>query len=182
MRPRFGNSPLRDGGRTILLDRDGVLNKRPARGHYVGSWYEFEWLTGAKEALRLLKDAGYRVIVITNQAGVGLGVMTEEALLSLHRQMTVDVAREGGKIDAIYYCPHRREDDCMCRKPKPGMIVQAQHAFRLDLGRTLFVGDDETDAQAADAAGCLSALVSVEKPLLAIVRDLLGNARGADHA
>ena len=179
------NTPRLERSSAILLDRDGVLNKRPARGHYVRSWDKFEWLTGAKESLRLLKDAGYRVILITNQAGVGRGAMTEEALLSLHRQMTVDVARDGGKIDAIYYCPHRGEDDCPCRKPKPGMIFQAQHAFGLDLGRTLFVGDDETDARAALAAGCMSMLVSAERPLLAIVRDLLGNTngptRGANH-
>lgn len=162
----------------ILLDRDGVLNKKPPRGHYVRSWDEFEWRIGAREALRLLKDVGYQVIVITNQAGVALGAMTEDALVSLHRQMTVEATREGGRIDAIYYCPHSRQDDCVCRKPKPGMLFEAQRAFSLDLSQTVFVGDDETDAQAAHAAGCLSARVSVERPLLDVVRDLLGNANG----
>lgn len=178
MKTQSVNTAFLDRRLAILLDRDGVLSKRPPPGHYVRTSEEFEWLTGARESLRLLKDAGYRVIVITNQAGVARGAMTEEALRSLHRQMMMDVTQNGGLIDAIYYCPHRREDDCTCRKPKPGMILQAQQAFGLDLSRTLFVGDEETDALAAHAAGCLSAMVSVEKPLLAIVRDLLGDTDG----
>lgn len=168
----------RDRRPAILLDRDGVLNKKPPQGQYVRSWDEMEWLPGAREALRLLKDADYQVIVITNQAGIALGAMTEEALLSIHRQMTVEAIRDGGRIDAIYYCPHCREDNCACRKPNPGMLLQAQRAFGLDLSRTLFVGDDETDVQAARAAGCLSAQVSLERPLLDVVRDLLGSANG----
>ncbi len=156
----------------IFLDRDGVLNKKPPRGEYVRKWDEFEWLPGVQGALRLLKEANYRVIVVTNQAGVGRGMMTEEDLFSIHRRMTAEVTASGGRIDAIYYCPHHWADNCECRKPRPGMLFEAQHTFNLDLTRTVFVGDDETDAQAADAAGCMSVPVSSQQSLLDIVRRL----------
>jgi D-glycero-D-manno-heptose 1,7-bisphosphate phosphatase len=83
----------------------------------------------------------------------------------------------GGRIDAIYYCPHDWNEGCECRKPKPGMLFQAQRDFNLDLSRILFIGDDERDAQAADAAGCLSALVSDQKPLLNVINEVIANSR-----
>jgi len=161
------------GRPAILLDRDGVLNRKPLRGHYVRSWDEFEWQPGASEALRLLKEAGYRVIVITNQAGVGRGLVKEEDLLSIHRRMAAEATRSGGRIDAVYYCPHHWKDNCECRKPRPGLLFEAQHTFNLDLTRTVFVGDDETDVQAADAAGCIPMVASPQRSLLDIVRQLL---------
>lgn len=161
------------GRPAILLDRDGVLNRKPPRGQYLRSWDEFEWLPGAREALRLLKEANYRIIVVTNQAGVARGIMTEEDLLSIHRRMVAEVTRSGGRIDAVYYCSHHWTDNCECRKPRAGLLFEAQHTFNLDLTRTVFVGDDETDVQAADAAGCVSALVSPQRSLLEIVRRLI---------
>lgn len=156
----------------ILLDRDGVLNKRPPRAHYVRAWDEFEWLPGARDALRLLNGANFHVIVVTNQAGISRGLVTEEAIQRIHRQMVLEAAREGGRIDAVYYCPHQSSDGCECRKPKPGLVFQAQRTFSLELSQTLLVGDDEVDAQAAKAAGCPWALVSPERLLLDIVREL----------
>ncbi len=157
----------------IILDRDGVLNEKPPRANYVRTWAEFKWLPGAQESLRLLKEAGFRVIVVSNQAGIGRGAMSENDLFEIHRHMAGDAEQAGGRIDAIYYCPHNWDDGCECRKPKPGMLFQAQHDFNLDLSRTLFIGDDERDGQAAEAAGCLSELVSGEKTLLKIVGELL---------
>jgi len=157
---------------TIILDRDGVLNQKPARANYVRSWQEFIWVPGAKEALLLLRKAGVRVLVVSNQAGVARGAMTEADLLEIHRNMVREAARFGGSIEAIYYCPHGWDDGCECRKPRPGMLFQAQRDFNLDLSRTLFIGDDERDAQAADAAGCPSLLVSEEKTLLQAVQEL----------
>jgi histidinol-phosphate phosphatase family protein len=156
----------------IILDRDGVLNRKAPRAEYVRRWEEFEWLPGAKEALRLLKEAGYRVVVVSNQAGIARGAMTESDLADIHRQMVREATQAGGRIDAIYYCPHNWEEGCECRKPKPGMLFQAQRDFSLDLSRTPFVGDDERDIQAADAAGCPSALVSEKRTLLDVVREL----------
>jgi len=161
---------------TVILDRDGVLNKKPPRAEYVRTWDEFEWLPGAKDALRLLKEAGYRVIVVSNQAGVARGAMTENALSLIHERMNAEVREAGGQIETIYYCPHDWDEGCECRKPKPGMLFQAQREFNLDLSRTLFIGDDERDGQAADAAGCRSVLVSSDVPLLKAVHKVLQNS------
>ncbi|MCZ6718569.1 MAG: HAD-IIIA family hydrolase [Gammaproteobacteria bacterium] len=161
---------------TVILDRDGVLNKKPERAHYVRSWDEFSWLPGAKDALRLLKEAHYRVIVVSNQAGIGRGAMTEADLSHIHQQMQSEVANYGAHIEAIYYCPHDWGEGCDCRKPKPGMLFQVQRDLSLDLSRTLFIGDDERDAQAADAAGCPSALVSDHLTLLDLTRNLVNGA------
>jgi histidinol-phosphate phosphatase family protein len=158
---------------TIILDRDGVINRKPPRACYVRTWSEFEWLPGAQEALARLKKAGYRVVVISNQAGIARGAMTEADLLEIHRQMVREIVSTGGGVDAIYYCPHNWAEGCECRKPKPGMLFQAQRDFNLDLSRTCFIGDDERDAQAAEAAGCPSILVTEDRPLLALVQSLL---------
>jgi histidinol-phosphate phosphatase family protein len=160
----------------VILDRDGVLNKRPPRAHYVRTWEEFEWLPGAKEALRLFRKANYQVIVVSNQAGIGRGAMTEADVQRIHERMRTEAAQAGGRVDAIYYCPHDWNDGCECRKPKPGLLFQAQKDWSLDLTRTPFIGDDDRDAQAADRAGCPSALVSTEAPLLDVARRLIGNA------
>ncbi|HEX2228039.1 MAG TPA: HAD-IIIA family hydrolase [Candidatus Binatia bacterium] len=151
---------------TVILDRDGVLNRKPPRAQYVRTWDEFQWLPGAKEALRLLKEAGYRVIVVSNQAGVGRGEMTEETLRQIHEKMQAEAVGAGGKIHAVYYCPHDWDEGCDCRKPAPGMLFQAQREFNLDLSGTVFVGDDERDALAAERAGCSFARISTEQPLI----------------
>jgi D-glycero-D-manno-heptose 1,7-bisphosphate phosphatase len=158
---------------TVMLDRDGVLNKKPPKAHYVRTWDEFEWLAGAKEALRLFTAAGYRVVVVSNQAGIARGAMTEAALTHIHERMKAEAAQAGGQIEAVYCCLHDWDEGCECRKPKPGMLFQAQRDFHLDLSRTLFIGDDERDAQAAAAAGCPSVLVTDEMPLLDVARKLV---------
>ncbi len=150
----------------VILDRDGVLNRRPARAEYVRTWEEFSWLPGAKEALALFASAGFRVIVVTNQPGVSRGAMTETALHDIHERMRAEAAAAGGRIDRIYACTHGWDDGCECRKPQPGMLFDAQHELDLDLTRTIFIGDDERDEAAADAAGCPSRLVSLSMSLL----------------
>jgi histidinol-phosphate phosphatase family domain/HAD-superfamily hydrolase, subfamily IIIA len=157
----------------IILDRDGVLNRKPARACYVRSWAEWEWMPGSIESLVALREAGYRVIVVSNQAGINRRAMTEAELHAIHRRMSKEVTVAGGHIDAIYFCPHDWDEGCECRKPKPGMLFQAQRDFSLDLTRTWFVGDDERDAIAADAAGCRSYLVGPHRPLLPFIQDLL---------
>ena len=110
-------------------------------------------------------------------AGVARGAMTEQDLHDIHHRMVREVQQSGGRVDAIYYCPHDWDAGCACRKPKPGMLFQAQHDFNLDLSRTLFIGDDERDAQAADAAGCPSALVSEKQSLAEIVGETITNSK-----
>ena len=160
----FGQKP------TVILDRDGVLNRRPPRAGYVRTWEEFQWLSGAKEALRLLRENGYRVVIVSNQAGIGRGMMTESALAEIHQHMIEEAEQAGGKIESVFYCPHDWSAGCECRKPKAGMLFQAQKKFDLDLTRTLFIGDDERDQQAAEAAGCLFSMVTDKTSLLDIIK------------
>jgi len=154
----------------IILDRDGVLNKKAPKAEYVKSWQEFEWLPGAKEAICLLKKTGYKIIIVTNQAGIARGMMTETDLSDIHTMIKEDLAKDGTVIDALYHCPHGWNDGCDCRKPKPGMLFQAQKDFNLDLTRTYFIGDDIRDKQAGDAAGCETLLISSKESLLQVVK------------
>ncbi|MDH3234155.1 MAG: HAD-IIIA family hydrolase [Alphaproteobacteria bacterium] len=155
----------------IFLDRDGVLNERAPKAEYIRRPAEFRFLPGVLQAMRRLTEAGYRIIVVSNQAGIGRGVMTEEDLAGIHEKMTGEAREAGARIDAIYYCPHDWDAGCDCRKPKPGMLHQAQREWHLDLTRTLFIGDDERDGQTAEAAGCPFELATAERTLLDIVED-----------
>lgn len=158
---------------TVILDRDGVLNRKPPQAQYVRDWSEWEWRPGALEALQLLRQANWRTIIASNQPGIGRGIMSEADLEALHGRMKQEVAAAGGRIDAIYYCPHDWSNGCDCRKPKPGLLYQAQRDFHLDLTRTPFVGDDERDAAAASAADCPFHLVNEARSLLDITRQLI---------
>jgi histidinol-phosphate phosphatase family protein len=162
--------------KNLILDRDGVLNRRPPRAQYVRRWEEFEWLPGALEALRLLKEAGYRVVVVSNQAGIARGAMTEADLTAIHETMTEEAATGGGQIDAIYYCPHDWHARCACRKPSPGMLFQAQHDLNFDLSRTVFVGDDERDREAAERAGSLFAKITPARSLIDWVKNFINES------
>jgi len=161
---------------TVLLDRDGVLNERMPRGEYVRSWAEWTWRPGALDALRLLTDQGFRLIVITNQAGIARKVMSEADLRDIHAHLRSDVAAAGGRIDQIYYCPHGWDEGCECRKPAPGMLYAAQRDFQLDLTRCLYIGDDERDMEAAKAASCPFVYVTSRTSLLDIAKSLLEKA------
>ncbi len=161
---------------TVILDRDGVINKKPPKAHWVRAWNEFEWLPGAKEAIRMLRDAGFRVILVSNQAGVARGAMSEADLNQIHDSMKAELSEIGGHIDAIYFCPHGWDSTCQCRKPRPGMLFQAQRDFHLDLSRTFFIGDDDRDGLTADAAGCPFLQVTENRSLLDCVREVLGNS------
>ena len=166
--------------RAVVLDRDGVLNKKRPRAEYVRTWDEFEWLPGAVEALCLLKRAGYKLILVSNQAGIARGMMSEADLISLHECMQVELSAVGAAVDAIYYCPHGWDEGCTCRKPKPGLLLQAQRDHHLDLTKTFVIGDDERDVEAGVAAGCRTFLVSPEFPLIRCVHEhILSDGRTA---
>jgi histidinol-phosphate phosphatase family protein len=157
----------------VILDRDGVLNAKPPRAEYVTTPAELQWLPGALDALRLFREAGYKVIVVSNQAGIGRNVMTEQDLATVMRRMYDDAEAAGGRIDAFYHCPHDWDEGCRCRKPAPGMLFSAQRDHHLDLTRTTFVGDDDRDGVAALAAGCPFEQVDGSRSLLDITRQLL---------
>lgn len=145
--------------KTVFLDRDGVINKSPADWGYVCNWTEFTFLPNALEAIRNLTESGYRIFIATNQAGVGRGIFTEQQLTDIHHNMLNEVEKVGGHIDKIYYCPHHPEAGCKCRKPKPGMLIQAAREHDIDISKTFFIGDSLKDIQAARNAGALPILV-----------------------
>lgn len=142
---------------TILLDRDGVINRN--RSDYVKCWDEFQFLPGARAAIAQLTRAGYRLFVVTNQACVGKGLMSEAALRDLHRRMAYEIGLAGGRIETVLCCAHRAEDGCACRKPAPGLLLRARDLYGVDLARALFVGDSAGDIRAAAAAGVRAMLV-----------------------
>jgi D-glycero-D-manno-heptose 1,7-bisphosphate phosphatase len=164
---------------TIILDRDGVLNERPPRAEYVRRPEDVNWIPGAPEALAVLARAGYRFVVVSNQAGIARGAMTEADLGRVEARMRDDLGPLGVSIDRFYYCPHGWDEGCECRKPRPGMLFQAQRDFHLDLTKTLFVGDDDRDGEAARAAGCRFAQVGGERSLLDIAHELVPEVTAA---
>ncbi len=160
----------------VFLDRDGVLNEDR---HHVHKVEDFEWLPGAREAVRWLNDSGYLVIVVTNQAGIGRGLYTGREFDHLMDWFAEELAREGAHIDAIYHCPHHPTAGlgeyhvvCECRKPAPGMLVRALREWPIDAGRSIMVGDKHTDLEAAKAAGIRGVLYSGGS-LLDVVREAL---------
>jgi D-glycero-D-manno-heptose 1,7-bisphosphate phosphatase len=163
--------------KAVFIDRDGVLNRRMPRAEYVTSWDKWTWLPGALEGLRLLHEAGYLSLMITNQPGVARGAMTADQLDAIHRRMQAEVKEAGGSIDRIFECRHNWEDGCECRKPKPGMLFAAQRDSHLDLTRMVFFGDDERDGQAARSAGCRWIEVTDERPFVDAVKQFLAEAK-----
>jgi histidinol-phosphate phosphatase family protein len=166
------NESTRDNGNrprpTVFLDRDGVVNRN--RDDYVKSWEEFEFLPRSLEALRILAGRGVRVIVVTNQSAVGRGIISEETLEGIHRRMVAEVEEHGGRIDAVLCCPHAPDDGCQCRKPRPGLLLEAARRFGADPAASCFVGDSLSDLKAAHAAGIPFVMVLSGKGLPATLR------------
>lgn len=142
----------------VFLDRDGVINEN-LDGDYVKSWDEFVFLPGALAAIRRLVDHGTLVIVISNQAGVGKGLMAPDVVEEVHQRMVAESRSETGQIAAVYWCPHTSEDRCDCRKPNPGLLLQAARDWGLDLEQCYLVGDALTDIEAGQSVGCITILV-----------------------
>tara|TARA_A100001037_G_C15154127_1_gene642502 strand:- start:19505 stop:20725 length:1221 start_codon:yes stop_codon:yes gene_type:complete len=158
----------------LLLDRDGVLNKKMPKAKYVTNWNEWEWKEGSLEAFKLLKDFGYKTIIISNQPGISRGFMSEKDLYDIHSNMMKDINRMGGHVEDIYICKCNWDDGCDCRKPKPGMIFEAQYNHDFVLSETYFIGDDERDMEAAKRAGCKGILIKGSDRLDNTVKKLLG--------
>lgn len=154
--------------KAVFLDRDGTLNK------YIGFLRdidEFELLTGVTEAVRKINESGYLAIVVTNQPVIARGEVSYDELHMIHNKMETLLGNEGAYVDAIYYCPHhphkgydgevaKLKIDCECRKPKPGMLMQAAKDYNIDLSKSWMVGDSENDIKAGEAAGCRTELIS----------------------
>jgi D-glycero-D-manno-heptose 1,7-bisphosphate phosphatase len=140
--------------RAAFLDRDGVLNRKPLEGHYVTGWDELHLLPGACEAVCLLNYAGFLVVVASNQRCVAKGLITSAEMDALHARMRLEFEAAGARIDAIYYCPHETQPPCSCRKPQPGMLMDAARTHNIELAESWMIGDSERDVQAGRAAGC----------------------------
>jgi len=141
----------------IFLDRDGVLNEN--RRDHVTSWREFAFLPGVHQALRQLASLGLPIIVVTNQAIVNRGIASRAAVEAIHQRMVAELRDSGGQIDAVRYCPHHQGEQCDCRKPSPGMLLDAAAEFDIDLSHSILVGDAATDVLAGKRAGCQTVLV-----------------------
>jgi len=144
--------------KTIFLDRDGVINKN-LDNDYVKSWAEFEFLANAKRAISRLTQNGYEIIVITNQAGVNKNLVSADMVEEIHCRMIDEISAAGGIIKKIYYCPHRQDENCECRKPKPGMLLQASQDYDIELDKAYLVGDSMRDIEAGASVGCKTILV-----------------------
>jgi D-glycero-D-manno-heptose 1,7-bisphosphate phosphatase len=147
----------------VFLDRDGVLNVRPPEHEYVTSADQFAWLPGAREAVVELKRCGWKVAVVSNQRGVALGLVSPGTLAEIEQVIQQDLAPDAA-IDGFYYCPHDADEGCDCRKPRPGLLVRAAKALRVDPAGSWMIGDEESDVSAGRAAGCSTILLSPAAP------------------
>jgi D-glycero-D-manno-heptose 1,7-bisphosphate phosphatase len=152
-----GNFDWRHSVSTVFIDRDGVINAN--RADYVKSWNEFQFLPGSREAIAKLTRAGHRVVVCTNQACVAKGIISMAMVEYIHNKMIAEIAEMGGVVEKVYYCPHAKEANCDCRKPRPGMLLKARDELRLEMTGAVFIGDSITDIQAGFAAGVHTILV-----------------------
>lgn len=145
----------------IIYDRDGTLNED--RDDYVTSAEEWQPIPGALEAVARLTQAGWHAVVATNQSGLGRGLFDMAALNAMHLKLNQQLALAGGRLDAIFFCPHVPSDECDCRKPLPGLMQQIGERYAIDLKNVPAVGDSLRDMQAAQAAGCEAHLVLTGK-------------------
>jgi D-glycero-D-manno-heptose 1,7-bisphosphate phosphatase len=145
----------------VILDRDGVINFDSAQ--FIKSPAEWKPIPGSPEAIAKLNQAGYRVVVATNQSGVGRGLFDMDTLNAIHEKMHKTVAAAGGRIDAIFFCPHAADADCECRKPKPGMFQRIAAVYNTNLKGVPAIGDSLRDLQAAARAGASPILVLTGK-------------------
>ncbi len=148
--------------KAIFIDRDGVINRDPGgwtKHDYVTDFKDFHFLPGVFEAIRLLCNHKIAVIIVSNQAGVSKGYFTKERLDEINERMLKELSRNGGRIEAAYYCHHRNEDNCDCRKPKTGMLERAARKYNIDFHETYFIGDGQVDVEAGARLGVKTVLV-----------------------
>lgn len=162
--------------KAVFFDRDGVLN---VDVDYLYRIEDLQWVDGAREALGYLYQLGYKIFVVTNQSGVARGYYTVEDMNKLHAHMAAELGQAGAKVEKFYYCPHHKEGkvaeyaiDCECRKPKPGMILQAFVENDLDKEACFLIGDSKRDVEAAEAAGIKGYLFK-EDNLLEFVKKII---------
>ena len=145
---------------TLFLDRDGVINKCMSPGKYVTSWSEFEFIDGSVTAISSLRKFFKRIVVVTNQQGIGKNIFSLDSLKEIHENMQNCLRIDGSFIDKIYYCPHLKSIRCSCRKPKTGMAFQAQRDFpEINFSASAIVGDSPSDLEFGSSLGMKTILV-----------------------
>jgi D-glycero-D-manno-heptose 1,7-bisphosphate phosphatase len=147
--------------RAVFLDRDGVINDHV---RYVNTPDDLILFPGVGQAIKKLNDAGYKVFVVTNQGGVGLGHLKEEALHAIHDKMERELQRDGAILDEISYCPHKPHARCACRKPEPKMILDLAAKYDIDLQNSYMIGDRDTDVFAGEKAGTRTIFIGAPFP------------------
>ena len=143
--------------RAVFLDRDGVINRN--RNDYVKRWEEFVFLPGALEALRQLARTQLLIIVVTNQSAINRGLVSMENVQEICHRMIEEIHNNGGRIDAVFVCPHRPDERCKCRKPEPGLLLEAADRLQLDLHQCYLIGDALSDIEAGLKVGCRVVMV-----------------------
>lgn len=151
--------------KAVFLDRDGVINEvLSKRVKFVNKLSDIYYLEKVPEAIRLLGEAGYKIFVVTNQGGVGLGYLSEAGLEKIHVKMKLDIEQEGGRIEEFACCIHKPHEGCSCRKPEAGMILSLGEKHGIDLSQSFMVGDREPDIEAGRKAGCSTILIAKQDP------------------
>jgi len=157
--------------KAIFLDRDGVINLE--KKDYVKSIKEFQIIHNVPKAIATLKEKGFLVIVITNQSAINRKLLTIEVLNEIHNHLQKILKNNNTSIDYFYFCPHRPDEKCKCRKPNPGMILKAAQEHDIDMNQSFMIGDSLTDIQAAEKAGCEGILLNQNQTLLEIITQKL---------
>ncbi len=167
--------------RCLFLDRDGVVNERILDG-YVTAWHQFAWREGAVEALkRLLDEVPLPLVIVTNQSGVGRGLVPVETVVEIQERMRLSLQVAGVPIAAWYCCPHRPEDGCLCRKPLPGMLEACRRDLGVALERSYLIGDSDSDVEAGKVVGCATWLVDTPRRLSEALSDVIVRERARNE-
>ena len=156
--------------KAIFLDRDGVINQE--RKDYVKKLDEFIILDKTSDAINIIKNHGFLVIIITNQSPINRKLLSVETLNKIHEKLQSYLERYDTSFDGVYFCPHTPSENCECRKPKPGLILQAVIDFQIDLSESYMIGNSETDIHGAKNAGCKGILLKKDQTLLEVVVDI----------
>ena len=159
--------------KAIFLDRDGVINKE--RSTYVKTISELEIFSGVANSVKKLKDAGFLVVVVTNQSAVNRCLTNHDNINDIHLYLQEYFRKNGTFIDGFYYCPHRPDENCYCRKPKPGLLLKVVEELKIDLKASWMIGDSDSDIQAAKLAGCKSIKISVDMSFASAIRKILNS-------
>ena len=155
----------------IFLDRDGVINEE--RKDYVKNLNEFKIFSGVAEAIDLLRKKNFLIIIITNQSAINRKLLDINTLENIHMFFQEYLKKNNTSVDAIYYCPHLPEENCSCRKPKPGLILNAAKDLKIDLKKSWMIGDSQKDIEAANNAGCNSILLKSNQNLLDVIKEFI---------